>query len=237
VAQAIREQARAEGVPVAVRHVCRACSEVIEASGVALYVLGELGLGEVVYTTDPVSGRIAELEVTLGEGPVNDALEQGLAVLVPDLTDEATASRWPVFATEASAAGLSAVFAFPLVMGMVSVGTLEVYRTIWGALSAEEVTDGLLFAEAAMRLLLDRLQGQTTAEEDDLFAEGFNPDWTVIHQATGMVSIYLETDLTRAFLRLRAHAYLTGRSLSDVARDVVARRLRFSPDPDNGGQS
>ncbi|MFB9614210.1 ANTAR domain-containing protein [Kutzneria kofuensis] len=236
MARAIEELARVEGVPVAVRHVCRACAEVIAASGVALYVLGDLGLGEVVYTTDPVTCRVAELEVTLGEGPVHDALERGLAVQAPDLTGEAMVCRWPVFAPQASAAGVSAVFAFPLVMGMVSVGSLEVYRTIWGALSADEVTDGLLFAEAAMRLLLDRLQGEPAAGEGDLFGEGFHPDWTVIHQATGMVSVHLRTDLTSAFLRLRAHAYLTDRSLSDVAHDVVTRRLGFSRDADSGGQ-
>ncbi|WP_211771073.1 ANTAR domain-containing protein [Kutzneria sp. CA-103260] len=235
--QAIQELAHAEGAPVAVRHVCRACAKALVASGVALHIIGDLGLSEVVYTTDPVSGRVAELEVTLGEGPAGDALVQGLEVLVPDLTGEATACRWPMFAPGASAAGVAAVFAFPLVMGMVSVGSLEVYRATWGDLSADEVTDGLLFAEAAMRLLIERMQVWPATPEDDLFAEGFGPDWAVIHQATGMVSIHLQTDLTSAFLRLRAQAYLTDRGLSEVAHDVVTDRLRFIPDPDNDEQS
>jgi hypothetical protein len=45
-----------------------------------------------------------------------------------------------------------------------------------------------------------------------------------------MVSVQLDSDLTAAFLRLRAHAYLAGRRLSQVASDVVERRLRFDPD-------
>jgi hypothetical protein len=237
VTQAIRELARAEGAPVAVRHVCRACAKALAASGVALYVIGDLGLGEVVYATDAVSGRVAELEVTLGEGAAGDALDQGLAVLVPDLTGRATAERWPMFAPAAVGEGIAAVFAFPLVMGVVSVGSLEVYRATWGALAADEVTDGLLFAEAAMRLLIERIQDQPTAGEDDLFAEGFAPDWAVIHQATGMVSIHLRTDLTSALLRLRAHAYLTDRCLSEVAHDIVTHKLRFSRDPDDDGLS
>jgi hypothetical protein len=31
-------------------------------------------------------------------------------------------------------------------------------------------------------------------------------------------------------LRLRAHAYSTGRSASDVARDILERRLRLESD-------
>jgi hypothetical protein len=45
--------------------------------------------------------------------------------------------------------------------------------------------------------------------------------------------VQLNSDLTVAFLRLRAHAYLTGRHLSQVAGDVVERRLRFDPETDN----
>jgi hypothetical protein len=35
---------------------------------------------------------------------------------------------------------------------------------------------------------------------------------------------------TDAFARLRAYAFLEHRLLGDVARDVVARRLRFTQD-------
>ena len=51
-----------------------------------------------------------------------------------------------------------------------------------------------------------------------------------IHQATGMVVAQLDLSATDAFARLRAHAFLEHRLLGDVARDVVARRLRFTQD-------
>jgi hypothetical protein len=50
-----------------------------------------------------------------------------------------------------------------------------------------------------------------------------------------MVSVQLRSDLTVAFVRLRARAFLTGGRLSQVAREVVERRLRFDPDTDNAG--
>jgi nitroimidazol reductase NimA-like FMN-containing flavoprotein (pyridoxamine 5'-phosphate oxidase superfamily) len=68
-ADTIRALARTEGVPVAARHVCGACATAMSASGAALYVVGYFGLAEAVYTTDPVSEQLAELQLTLGEGP------------------------------------------------------------------------------------------------------------------------------------------------------------------------
>jgi hypothetical protein len=72
------------------------------------------------------------------------------------------------------------------------------------------------------------------------------PEWpsglhrAAVHQATGMVSVQLGVSMEVALLRLRAHAYASGRPLGEVAQDVVARRLRFDDDvsgpysPDGG---
>jgi hypothetical protein len=42
-----------------------------------------------------------------------------------------------------------------------------------------------------------------------------------------MIMIQLGVTITEALVRLRAYAYAEGRLVNDVARDVVARRLRF----------
>ncbi len=68
--------------------------------------------------------------------------------------------------------------------------------------------------------------GPGTVEGTDLPISEFEYRWAEVNQATGMVSVQLDSELTAAFLRLCAHAYLTGR-LSQVARDVTERRLRF----------
>ncbi len=53
-----------------------------------------------------------------------------------------------------------------------------------------------------------------------------------IDQATGMLTEQLGVGITDAFVRLRAYAYVNDIQLADVARDIVARRLRLVPDPD-----
>lgn len=236
---AINEVASAEGVPVGVHHVCVACAAAVKASGVGLYVPGALGLCEPLYVTNPVSEQVAELQVMLGEGPGIDALGEDHPVLVPALSSDASVLRWPAFAPAAVAVGVSAVFAFPLVMGAIAVGALEIHRGREDELSATELADGLLFADVALLRVLDHLSGTGPGPADgpDPPSGGFEYRWAVVHQATGMVSVQLGSNLTVAFLRLRAHAYLAGRRLSQVASDVIERRLRFDPDVDNSSEA
>lgn len=53
------------------------------------------------------------------------------------------------------------------------------------------------------------------------------PHQAVVHQATGMLSVQLSLPLPHALLRLRAHAYGSGRPLTGVAQDIVDRRIRL----------
>ena len=52
-------------------------------------------------------------------------------------------------------------------------------------------------------------------------------DRAELHQAAGMVSVQLGVDVREALVRLRAYAYASGRSLIQVAADVVAGRLHL----------
>jgi hypothetical protein len=52
-----------------------------------------------------------------------------------------------------------------------------------------------------------------------------------IDQAAGMLTEQLGARFAEAFVRLRAYAYANDLRLADVARDIVARRLRMRPDP------
>lgn len=49
------------------------------------------------------------------------------------------------------------------------------------------------------------------------------------HQAVGMVSVQLATTTEAAEVRLRQYAAGARRPLTDIAQDVVARRLRLQP--------
>ena len=52
-------------------------------------------------------------------------------------------------------------------------------------------------------------------------------DRIVIHQAAGMIAAQLDETTASAPTRLRGAAFASGRSIYDIAQDVVERRVRF----------
>lgn len=229
--------AHAHGEPVAVEHVCAAAMSATGVDGAAVTVVLGAAPREAVYASDETASELAELALTLGEGPGVDAVDGGPA-LVTDLTAPDCLARWPVFAPAAASAGAGAVFALPLHVGAVRVGVMDLYRTRPGGLDGEQLADVLVLADTACALLLD------AAQHDQPRANGRRPEQIglhqpEVHQATGMITVQLGVTAEVALIRLRAHAYAHDRRLRDVAGDVVARRLRFDPDPgpvaDEGG--
>jgi hypothetical protein len=104
---------------------------------------------------DEVSEQLAELHLTLGEGPCLDAAASGGPVLASDLAAGESGRRWPVFARAACQAGAAAIFAFPLRIGAIRAGVLGLYRERPGPLTAFQLGDVLIFADTATVLLLD----------------------------------------------------------------------------------
>jgi ANTAR domain len=226
-------QAARRGGRVTAGDACAAAVAAVEVSGAWLIAVHGTGAGHLMRATDEVSELLAELELTLGEGPVRDAAAASGPVLAADLGDEGAEHRWPVFAAAACAAGAAAVFAFPLQVGAIRAGVMGLYRERPGPLSAFQLGDALVFADTATLLLLE--SGHRTADGTGSGLVVQPPDLAgyraEIDQATGMLTEQLGVGIADAFIRLRAYAYVNDLRLTDVARDIVARRLRLQADP------
>jgi hypothetical protein len=226
---------RAGGGPVAVEHVG---AVVVSAAGVdaaAVAVVLSASPRETIYASDRVASMVEELTLTLGEGPGVDALADGPA-LVADLTAGQCLARWPVFAPAAARAGVRAVFALPLWVGAIRLGVLDLYRAEPGGLDQVQLADALMLADTMGALLLDEA-GRDRQRPDGSWPEHTGAQHPVVHQATGMVIVQLGVTAAVALIRLRAYAYAHDRRLREVAADVVARRLRFDPDPEGGADN
>lgn len=204
--------------------------ELLPVHGASISVLagpGQSTLG----ASDALAARLEQLQFELGEGPHWEALHSGEPVLVPDMRERR--SSWPVFCTTAGELEVGAMFAFPLTLGAVVVGVVDLYRSTTGDLSpGDRATARSLAAVTASTAL--RLAAQA-ATEDAPQQGAWSPELRrVVHQATGMLLVQLDVTATEAFARLRAHAFATGATLESVAQDVVARRLTLD-DPTAGG--
>jgi len=195
----------------------------VNGAGVML-MSGDIARGSLC-TSDEVSRLVEELQYTLGEGPCIDAYQQDKVVAEPDLADPVT-RRWPAFAPPALAAGVRAVFGFPLRVGTVHLGALNLYRDVPGPLTGDQYADALVVADVAARWVLEAQAGaplDTVAEELEAGAD-FH---FAVHNAAGIVSVQERISVTEALIRLRAFAFSSDRLLANVARDVIARRLRL----------
>lgn len=205
--------------------LCEVCAEVTGMTGAGIMLMsGEVPEGSGGSSND-VSAQIEELQYTLGEGPCVDAFRLDGPVLEPDLANP-VAPRWIGFADPAVKAGVRAVFGFPLHVGALRFGALNLYRDQPGPLDAEQHADALVMADVAAEVLLLMQANAPPGSLARELATEANMR-SVVHQAAGMMSAQLEVSVAQALIRLRAYAFSNDRRLLEVARDVVDRRLRF----------
>jgi GAF domain/ANTAR domain len=213
--------------PSVLDRLCNAAVGLLSLRGAGISLMADGQLLGTAGVSGPGVAAVQELQFELGEGPCVDAWAGMEPVLEPNLADPSRV-RWPLFGPAGVAAGVLAVFVFPLHLGAIRIGVIVFYRDRSGGLDADELAYGLVLADLATWVILG-LQSRAPEEAlHELLAEE-PPHWAEVHQATGMVAVQLGVGLDEAFVRLRAHAFSDGRSLRETARDVVARRLRLEP--------
>ena len=213
-------------LPETVR-LCEVCAEMTAMSGAGIMLVAEGTSRGSICTTNSVSETIEELQFALGEGPCIDACREDRPVLEPDLVSPVM-NRWFAFTPLAIAAGARAVFGFPIRVGAVGVGALNLYRDRPGPLTAEQHADALVLSVVAAEFILALQADAPPGELATELGAGARLHY-VVHQASGMVAAQLGIAVDHATLRLQAFAFANERTLIDVARSVVNRTLRFDP--------
>ena len=208
--------------------LCEVCADVSLMSGAGIMLMaGDVQQGSVCSSND-VSALIEELQYTLGEGPCVDAYHDDRPVLEPDLA--AATTRWLGFTPPAVAAGARAVFGFPLQLGGIRLGALNLYRDQPGPMDEEQYADALVLASVAANAVLAMQAHASPGNLATQLEEGADFRF-VVHQASGMVAVQLGVTVGEALVRLRAYAFGNSRLIAEVAEAVVARRLRLDDHP------
>jgi hypothetical protein len=238
-----------EGGVRAAQRICELCVGALPVTGAAITAMTSPDHQHRVWATDEVAVRIDELQFRLSEGPCVEAFTSGVPVLIADVA-EGVHEKWPVFAAavvqETRARGM---YVFPLRGGPISIGVLDFYRDEPGEFAAPELARARRASTAAFWAVLDSRPGarldptgapQTQGPSGpagarggaEVDVEGWLADAPLeraeVYQATGMVIAQLDVTADAALATLRAHAFVHDRPIDAVARDVVARRLRFT---------
>lgn len=225
--------AGADSALSAADRLCHACVELLDVDGASVSLMHDGATRGTFGSSGELSRRLDEFQFTFGEGPCMDAVEQGSPVLVANLGDPAE-QRWPAFRGAVLDEGVSAVFALPVAIASSSIGALDLYRNASGSLTEKSLAGGRLAAELAALPLLDLMASDVdwdaAARGDDGWDQLASLERVEVYQATGMIVAAVDVDPTEALVRLRARAFATAVTASELAWAIVERRLSLDGD-------
>lgn len=139
--------------------------------------------------------------------------------------------RWPLFGQAVLETGVEALFVYPLLVGALDVGVVELYSSSPGALDRADQARAAVLADGTAWDVLGRMLSLNQGEIPGSAPVQCPLSRRETLQATGMVLAQTSLSATDALLLMRAHAFSQNRTLRDVAHDVVARVLDFTPQP------
>ena len=137
--------------------------DILDVTGAGVTLISTGSAPHYIAASDDAALRFERLQTSLREGPCLAAFESGTAVVVSDLR---TDKRFPIFGPAALAAGLAAVFTFPLRHGeSPRLGALDLYRNTPGDLDERERAAAQTLADVASAYLLNA-QARKQSERD-----------------------------------------------------------------------
>lgn len=133
-------------------HLVTRIVEIMPVSAAGVTLIGPGLEPRYVAASNTSAMRYERLQTTVGGGPCLAAYQTGTAISAPDLR---TDHRFAEFAPRALAAGLGAVFAFPLRHGDMQLGALDLYCKTAGRLSRGSLVAAQTLADVAAAYLIN----------------------------------------------------------------------------------
>ena len=202
--------------------LCSTLRAAVAMPGAVVSTLGPPMGSQTVCASSKLGARIDEIQIDLGEGPSWEALRTRRPVTAADLRVKGGAP-WPGAWAALRELEVGSLYAFPLFVGTVSIGSIAIYSAAARDLSDSDLAGmsrlAAIVSGTLLRRALDRLEVPGDEAPDEPYSR------RAVHQATVMVAAKNGIDVDDALMLLRGHAYATGHPVRDVAADVIARIL------------
>jgi GAF domain-containing protein len=191
--------------------------QVLSVAGAGVMCSDDDGDLRFLSTSDSVLHQLEALQIDLDEGPCLLAYRSSQVVLAEDLrTDE----RFPRFGPRAAAAGLAAVYSFPLHVDRKVLGALNLFNEHPGPFSEGQVEAGRTLADIATAYLMYAREIEQRDQQARQLRDALDSR-VVIEQAKGYVAASLSVPLSAAFELIRAYARRHQIRVRVVARGVI----------------
>lgn len=212
---------------------CAACVQLLDVDGASISFIDGGTTQGTFGSSGQLSRTLDELQFTYGLGPCLEAVAQRRPVLAPDLNHLGD-DRWPGLTEAILGHGIRAVFALPVAVAGAPIGALDLFRRSSGPLQDAAMTGSMWAAGLAALPLLDLMTSDTdwqrAAEGQGSWEQLASLERVEVYQATGMIIAALGVTPADALVRLRAHAISHGLTASDVAYQILSRRIVLDSD-------
>jgi hypothetical protein len=206
--------------------LARACARTLGVDGAGLSLVHAAQQRLPLGASSDEADVAERLQFTVGEGPCMTAQQSRQPVFA---VEDDLRRRWPVF-TELlfSSTAFRAVVALPLQPALSGAGVIDLFFRHSNQVLSLDVFDALAVGELVTSALSD-----AAVWSDWSPAQG--PEWlhgpaprrrAAVWEAMGGVSVQLGVSAPEALALLRAHAYEAGRTVDDVAGELLSGRLR-----------
>ncbi len=203
--------------------LCEAVRRTVGATGVVATVGYLSDNRTTLCATDDIAAAVDGLQELVGQGPGFDAATSGH--MVTCYLGDVQQSHWSHLAQAMwDELGDVTVFAIPIRAAAGLTGVVTVYTLRRRPLRVPGDTAALLVQAVGGALFAEGREQQASVE-------GLREPWTsrvVVHQATGMVMAQLGIPADDALSLLRSRALSADADVTEVARQIVDRRLTFA---------
>ena len=206
--------------------LARAAARMLQVDGAGLSITDAGGRRVPLGASSDDSATAERFQFTTGEGPCTAAQKTGQPVFA---VEEDLVRRWPAFADLLlGETPFRAVVALPLLPTLAGNGAMDLFFV-----RPEEVTDLDVFEALAVGELVTSVLSDAAVWSE--WSTETGPEWlhgpesrrrAAVWEALGRLGIELEMAAPAALDLMRAHAYARGRSVDDVAADLLADRLQ-----------
>jgi GAF domain-containing protein len=204
-------------VTSSLEQVADACVTLFGVTGSGIMIADEQNVTRYVAATNG-PGRVLEIaESETGQGPCTEAFVTNRIVAVTDL---ATEPRWPELARIIAPHGVHAVLGAPVVLGGVTVGTIDVYRDHPQPWEPAEEAAIARYSELVATTLAAALSAHQAQELAGQLQYAL--DYRVlIERGVGYLMARDHVDAVTAFGRLRRAARNAQAKIGDVAASLL----------------
>ncbi len=198
------------------------CIQILDTEAGGLMLVDAFGDLQVVASTNEQADFVELMQLNAGAGPCIESFTTGTAVAVADIDEFGT--QWPQFRSAALQKGFRSVLATPMRLRGDVLGTMNLFSTHVGGLSARDAAIAQALTDVATIGILQ----ERSIRESGLVSEQLQralDSRILIEQAKGALSQTFSIGMDEAFAMLRNHARSRNLSLHAVAEGVANRSI------------